>query len=163
MSVSFIAELSPVYCCLVCFKCIDCDVWWKSWMTPPVTGLILAKFYLCGKDCDRDKDVACDEERCHGWRPLWRASLSRVSLPAERKVGKLSCIIEHHDDKCDEKIMTIREIIKKMYFSVRLIQHTSSLLGAPLTDVTLWRGLFLLITSLNVMTNWTLWRQILKI
>ena len=69
-----------------------------------VTSLILSKFYLCGKDCDRDKGVACDEERCHGWRPLWRASLSRVSLPAERKVGKLSCIIEHHDDKCDEKI-----------------------------------------------------------
>ena len=36
--------------------------------------------------------------------PLWRASLYSVSLPAEKKVAKLSCIIEHHDDKCDEKI-----------------------------------------------------------
>ena len=54
------------------------------------------------KDCDKDAD--CDEAGCHGWRPLWRASLYSVSLPAERKVAKLSCIIEHHDDKCDEKI-----------------------------------------------------------
>ena len=36
--------------------------------------------------------------------PLWRASLCSVSFPVERKVGKPSCIIEHHHNECDEKM-----------------------------------------------------------